>query len=225
MSWNAKVRCVRTKNNDLTLGKIYVVNDGSFTDDDGYEFGNGCPFTNIDDLNNKLISKFELVEDEKTCENCGNKTLSDKTETCNKCVSHKLPESLRPWLKPPLNVELPPSHWMPIETADTSKIDENNVTKSILLNVEDEKEWDSDTVPGIVGNVTDNINNPSHYNQYRVEVIDIIEDATKNLKGIEAVCVSNILKYILRYQFKNGIEDIKKCRWYIDKLIKAKGEI
>ncbi len=90
--------------------------------------------------------------------------------------------------------------------------------------VEEDEEWDSETdTDNNVGNITDNINNPSHYNQYRVEVIDIIEDATKNLKGIEAVCVSNILKYILRYQFKNGIEDIKKCRWYIDKLIKAKG--
>ena len=63
------------------------------------------------------------------------------------------------------------------------------------------------------------INHPSHYNQYRIEVIDIIEDATKDINGIEAVCIANVLKYVLRYKYKNGIEDLKKARFYLDKVI------
>ena len=63
------------------------------------------------------------------------------------------------------------------------------------------------------------INRPSHYNQYRIEVIDIIEDATKDIIGIEAVCIANVLKYVLRYKYKNGIEDLKKARFYLDKVI------
>ena len=63
------------------------------------------------------------------------------------------------------------------------------------------------------------INHPNHYTQGKYEVIDIIENATKDLKGIQAVCVGNVLKYILRFQYKNGVEDIKKAKWYLDKLI------
>lgn len=66
----------------------------------------------------------------------------------------------------------------------------------------------------------DMVNSPAHYTQGKYEVIDIIEWATKDMKGIEAVCVSNVLKYILRYKYKNGLEDIKKSQWYLNRLIK-----
>ena len=65
----------------------------------------------------------------------------------------------------------------------------------------------------------DAVNHPSHYTQGKYEVIDVIEDGTQNLKGIQAVCVGNILKYVLRFQYKNGVEDLKKSRFYLDKLI------
>ena len=65
----------------------------------------------------------------------------------------------------------------------------------------------------------DNVNHPSHYIQGKIECIDAIEESTKGLIGISAVCVANVIKYIWRYKFKNGIEDLKKARWYLDKLI------
>lgn len=65
----------------------------------------------------------------------------------------------------------------------------------------------------------DIVNHPSHYTQGKIECIDAIEEATKGLLGIAAVCVANIIKYIWRYKFKNGTEDLKKARWYLDKLI------
>jgi hypothetical protein len=65
----------------------------------------------------------------------------------------------------------------------------------------------------------DNVNHPSHYTQGKIECIDAIEESTKGLLGISAVCVANVIKYIWRYKFKNGIEDLKKARWYLDKLI------
>jgi hypothetical protein len=37
--------------------------------------------------------------------------------------------------------------------------------------------------------------------------------------GIEAVCVGNIIKYVARYKHKNGVEDLEKARWYLNKLI------
>lgn len=67
--------------------------------------------------------------------------------------------------------------------------------------------------------LTDTINNPSHYTNGKVEAIDAIEAATTGLEGIEAVCTGNVLKYIWRWKMKNGIEDLKKARWYVDRLI------
>ena len=60
--------------------------------------------------------------------------------------------------------------------------------------------------------------NPPHYKQGKIETIDIILDITKNLPGDQAVLVGNIIKYICRYYYKNGVEDVEKARWYIDKL-------
>jgi len=67
--------------------------------------------------------------------------------------------------------------------------------------------------------VKDNVNHPSHYTQGAIECIDAIKEATKGLLGIEAVCTANIIKYVWRWKFKNGIEDLRKARWYLDRLI------
>jgi len=70
----------------------------------------------------------------------------------------------------------------------------------------------------------DNVNHPSHYTQGSIECIDAITEATKHLLGIAAVCVANIIKYVWRYPFKNGVEDLYKARWYLDELIKHEEE-
>ena len=55
--------------------------------------------------------------------------------------------------------------------------------------------------------------NPNHYKQGDIEVIDYILDQKFNY--IEG----NIIKYVSRYKYKNGAEDLKKARWYLDLLI------
>lgn len=66
--------------------------------------------------------------------------------------------------------------------------------------------------------MTDNVNKPVHY-QGKIECIDCIESATDGLQGIEAFCTGNAIKYLYRWKKKNGIEDLKKAKWYIDKLL------
>lgn len=65
----------------------------------------------------------------------------------------------------------------------------------------------------------DMVNAPPHYNQAGIECIDAIAAATSGKSGIEAVCVANVVKYLWRYELKNGVEDVKKARWYLDRLI------
>ena len=66
----------------------------------------------------------------------------------------------------------------------------------------------------------DMVNHPSHYTSGKVECIDALEAATAELSGIEAVCTANAIKYLWRWKLKNGTEDLKKARWYIDRLIR-----
>lgn len=65
----------------------------------------------------------------------------------------------------------------------------------------------------------DNVNHPSHYTQGGIECIDAIKAATVGLTGIEAVCAGNAIKYMWRWKFKNGAEDIRKAIWYLEKLL------
>lgn len=70
-----------------------------------------------------------------------------------------------------------------------------------------------------VKEVKDNVNHPSHYTQGNIECIDAIAEATKFLRGIEATDTGNIIKYMWRWNNKNGLEDLRKARWYLNHLI------
>jgi len=71
--------------------------------------------------------------------------------------------------------------------------------------------------------MNDKVNHPSHYTSGNVECIDAIESATVNLTGIEAVCTANAIKYLWRWKQKNGVEDLRKAKWYISRLIESLG--
>jgi hypothetical protein len=64
----------------------------------------------------------------------------------------------------------------------------------------------------------DMVNHPPHYNNAGIETIDAIEAMTD--KGFEYYLQGNIMKYLWRYRYKNGAEDLKKAQWYLNKLIK-----
>ena len=68
-------------------------------------------------------------------------------------------------------------------------------------------------------NTSDMVNHPPHYNKTGIETIDIIESITG--KGFDYYLQGNIIKYICRYRYKNGAEDLKKAKWYLNKLIEV----
>ena len=67
--------------------------------------------------------------------------------------------------------------------------------------------------------VADMVNHPPHYNSSKVECIDAIESAIQGLDGMDAMCTGNVIKYVWRWKNKNGVEDLRKAIWYINKLI------
>jgi len=66
----------------------------------------------------------------------------------------------------------------------------------------------------------DMVNHPPHYNKYGVECIDALRAATG--EGFEYYLQGNVMKYLWRYRYKNGIEDLKKANWYLELLIAEK---
>jgi hypothetical protein len=64
----------------------------------------------------------------------------------------------------------------------------------------------------------DNVNHPSHYTSSSIECIDAIK-AQLGAEGFRDYCQGNICKYVWRYKFKNGVEDLKKAAWYLQCLI------
>lgn len=66
----------------------------------------------------------------------------------------------------------------------------------------------------------DNVNKPSHYQGSKgLEGIEVIDNFIGNLPGKAAWCWGNAIKYLLRFQKKNGLEDLKKARKNLDWLI------
>jgi len=64
--------------------------------------------------------------------------------------------------------------------------------------------------------INDVVNHPKHYTAGGIECIDYINACKFDyLEG-------NIVKYVTRYKYKNGVEDLKKAQFYLDRLIKAK---
>lgn len=62
--------------------------------------------------------------------------------------------------------------------------------------------------------------NPAHYKKSgSIECIEAIEAATADMSGLDAVCVANVIKYVWRHKSKNGLEDLKKAQWYLQRLI------
>ena len=69
--------------------------------------------------------------------------------------------------------------------------------------------------------MSDMVNSPPHYNAGSLECIEAIREALGH-DGFNSYCQGNALKYLWRHQYKsNPIEDLKKCQWYINKIIEA----
>jgi hypothetical protein len=69
----------------------------------------------------------------------------------------------------------------------------------------------------------DNVNHPSHYTEGKIECIEYIEDKLTP-EEYRGYIKGNVLKYITREKHKNGDEDIRKAKWYLDRLVNRLGE-
>jgi|TARA_B100001750_G_scaffold248389_1_gene279034 hypothetical protein len=84
------------------------------------------------------------------------------------------------------------------------------------------EQYDDYKIPKHKGDpVFDSVNKPKHYNNGQVEAIDYIKQQLGET-GITVYYEGSVLKYLHRWKYKtNPIEDLKKARWYLDRLIET----
>ena len=70
--------------------------------------------------------------------------------------------------------------------------------------------------------MSDNVNAPSHYCTGKFECIDVMEEVFGK-EAVEDFCICNAFKYLYRKNKKNGIEDIQKAQWYLNKYLELEG--
>ena len=76
------------------------------------------------------------------------------------------------------------------------------------------------TIDEFTAEESDMVNHPPHYNQKGIECIEAIQAATDT--GFEYYLQGNIMKYLWRYRYKDGSQDLKKALWYLNKLIEIR---
>ena len=80
------------------------------------------------------------------------------------------------------------------------------------------KEWD--WAASKLTAIEDPVEKPDHYNKGAIEAIEAIK-ASMPEHEFNGYLKGNALKYLWRYDYKGKpVEDLRKCRWYIDRLIK-----
>lgn len=69
----------------------------------------------------------------------------------------------------------------------------------------------------------DMVNSPAHYGNGSIECIEYIEDFLTTEEFI-GYLRGNIAKYLHRFRYKNGLEDLRKAEWYLDRLSQTMGD-
>jgi len=67
-------------------------------------------------------------------------------------------------------------------------------------------------------NNPDPVNSPIHYNQGGIECIDAIKSSMDTI-AFRGYLKGNIEKYMWRYEYKKGLQDLLKAQWYLNRLI------
>lgn len=73
----------------------------------------------------------------------------------------------------------------------------------------------------------DNVEHPAHYTGGSIECIDAMIE-TQGVEAVKDFCICNAFKYLWRHDKKNGVEDVKKAAWYLNKFVELeekKGEV
>ena len=202
-------------NDDITLGKEYEV-----------LMDHGDAFNIIDDAGDYIFISltgsshgfdFEVVQEEpehKTPKfKVGDKVACLKSDVLNELFIDKIGVVVRVYAEydhePSYEVNFRESFQICCEVLDEMVLVESCPDPMPVVEPED-----------FLEQPTDNVNNPSHYGNGQIECIDYLEDFMTTEEFI-GYLRGNIGKYLHRWRYKNGLEDLRKAEWYLKKLIEV----
>lgn len=84
--------------------------------------------------------------------------------------------------------------------------------------------WNVDELKEVREREFNPVDKPSHYGQGKIECIEYIEDFLTKEEYI-GYLRGNVAKYMHRYRYKNGLEDLKKAQWYLGRLIELQRQM
>ena len=93
----------------------------------------------------------------------------------------------------------------------------NKMSRTVFYDSEGNEITDTELFDS--ANEPDMVNQPPHYTQGGVECIDAIQAAVTGKPPYEAWLTGQIIKYVWRYNFKNGKQDLEKAEFYLKRLI------
>ena len=64
----------------------------------------------------------------------------------------------------------------------------------------------------------DNVNHPSHYQTGKYECMGVMLE-TQGEEAVKGFCICNAMKYLYRHKRKNGVEDVRKAVWYLNRYL------
>jgi hypothetical protein len=90
--------------------------------------------------------------------------------------------------------------------------------REVIITMDPQEEYEAAQID-IPVSPTKDATNPDYYKNKPIEIIDCIASITYGNDGFGGFLVGQVVKYVARYNEKNGLEDLKKAKWYLDKLI------
>lgn len=107
----------------------------------------------------------------------------------------------------------------PTEWDKARKVGLDDLRSMVWGDADVRAEWADKTAEGR----QDVVNSPSHYNEGNIECIDYIEQQLG--EGLIDYCQGNVIKYLHRWKYKNGLEDLRKAAWYLERMITKVEEV
>lgn len=81
--------------------------------------------------------------------------------------------------------------------------------------------WDE---PKRIASQADPVEHPSHYTTGDIECIEAIK-ASLDTAEFLGYCQGNAIKYLWRWRYKGGSEDLRKARWYVERMLSTLGDL
>ena len=139
----------------------------------------------------------------------GYATLADWNDICG--ILSTTEDHKYRWTKPKIRTNV-------FHTKSASALGKSSVADSYSVEFIDMPEYYDDNTDS---ENNDPVNHPAHYTAGGIECIDAIAAAlTSQNDPVAAWFTGQCLKYLWRWPLKNGLEDLKKTRFYLDRLIK-----